>query len=282
MRWDDVRYFLAAARAGSLAAAARSLDIEHSTVGRRIAALEETIGAPLVLRNPDGLALTALGRRLVPLAEDAERAIRAAGALAVGAHTRVRLAVPSGMSQLLVRGLAELRRAQPDLTLEITSGSRAVDLVRGEADLAVRAGAVTEPELVGKKLADVALALYASRSYLARHAPIDPDALAGHDIVAHDPALAATPAARWLDARIAAANVVLRSREMTDMQAAIASGLGVGVLPCYLGDDALVRLTAPIATMKLTLVYRRESRLARPIRAVADMVTRTLRAARLS
>jgi len=274
--WDDLRYFLAAARAESLAGAARTLGVEHSTIGRRLAGLEHALGAAVVLRNPDGLELTALGRRLLPLAEDVERAMRAVSELASAETARVRLAVPSGMSQLLARGLPRLRARHAEVALEIVSGSRLVDLRRGEADLAIRVGPVTDPDLVVKKLGEVAMAPYAARSYAQRRPlPIDAADLAGHDVIAFDPALAALPGAQWLEARARGAAIVLRSREMTDMLTAVVSGLGVGVLPCYLGDaePELVRLTRqPVAASKLSLAYRREARLARPIRAVAEFV----------
>ena len=274
--WDDLRYFLAAARAGSLAGAARAVGLEHSTIGRRLAGLEHALGAAIVLRNPDGIQLTTLGRRLLPLAEQVERAIAEVHALASAETARVRLAVPSGMTQLLAPGLARLRARHPDVALEILSGSRVVDLKRGEADLAIRVGAVADPELVVKRLGEVATALYAAHGYLQRRPlALDTAELAGHDVVAFDPALATTPSAQWLEARVRGATIVLRSREMTDVLTAITSGLGVGVLPCYLGDaePALARLTRqPVAHSKLSLAYRREARLARPIRAVADFV----------
>lgn len=285
--WDDVRYFLAAARAGSLAGAARALGIEHSTIGRRLSGLERSLGAAAVLRNPDGLQLTTLGRQLLPLAEQVERSVRAVSALASSEKTRVRLATPSGMSQLFVHGLARLRDRHPGLVLEIISGSRLVDLRRGEADLAVRIGPVTDADLVVKKQCELGQAVYAARSYLHRRStPIDIDDLAGHDVVAFEPALAATPAARWLESRSHNATIVLRSREMTDMLIAIVSGLGIGVLPCFMGDaeSDLIRLTRqPVTTTRLSLVYRKEARIARPIRVVAELVTTSLQqhAARL-
>jgi DNA-binding transcriptional LysR family regulator len=135
---------------------------------------------------------------------------------------------------------------------------------------------VTDPDLVVKKLGEVAMAPYAAHSYVQRRPlPIDTAALAGHDVIAFDPALAALPGAQWLESRAAGATIVLRSREMTDMLTAVVSGLGVGVLPCYLGDAEaeLVRLSRqPVAASKLSLAYRREARLARPIRAVAEFV----------
>jgi DNA-binding transcriptional LysR family regulator len=280
LEWDDLRYFLAAARAGSLAGAARSVGTEHSTIGRRLARLERTLGAALVLRNPDGLQLTALGRQLLPRAEAVERAVQAVRALASTEQARVRLAVPSGMSQLLAQGLPRLRARHADIALEIVSGSRVVDLKRGEADLAVRVGPVTDPELVVKRVGELAMALYAAKDYLRRRAaPVDVADLAGHDVIAFDPALAAQPAAQWLEARARRATIVLRSREMVDMLTAVISGLGLAVLPCYMGDvePGLTRLTrSPVATIKLSLAYRREARLARPVRAVADFVVATL------
>ena len=285
--WDDVRYFLAAARARSLAGAARMLGTEHSTIGRRLTGLERSLGAAVVLRNPDGLQLTAVGRQLLPLAEDIERSARAVSALASSEKARVRLAVPSGMSRLFVHGLARWRDRHPDVVLEIISGSRLVDLQRGEADLAVRVGPVTDAELVVKKLCELGQALYAARSYLRRRPmPTGMTDLAGHDVVAFDPALAATPGAQWLEAHSHDATIVLRSREMTDMLIAIVSGVGVGVLPCFMGDaeSDLTRLTRqPVATTRLSLVYRKEARIARPIRLVAELVVTSLQqhAARL-
>lgn len=279
--WDDLRYFLAAATAGSLAGAARSLGTEHSTIGRRLTKLEQVLGGAVVLRNPDGLELTALGRELLPLADQAARAVRAVSSLAGAPATRVRLAVPSGMSQLFATGLVELRAREPGLVLELISGSRAVDLSRGEADLALRVGPVSDVDLVVRKVGDIGLALYAARAYLARRpCKLDPADLAGHDIVASDAALAGSPGARWLDSRVRDASIVMRSREMTDMLAAAAGGLGLAVLPCFLGDDhpSLARLTrAPVATSRLSLVSRREAKLARPVRAVADFVAGSMR-----
>jgi DNA-binding transcriptional LysR family regulator len=274
--WDDLRYFLAAARAGSLAGAARSLRVEHSTVGRRLTHLEQVLGGAVVLRNPDGLQLTALGRRLLPSLEEAERAVATASTLATAERTRVRLAVPSGMSALLADKLPVLRARHPQLALELLSGSRIVDVRRGEADLALRIGAPTDPDIVVRPVGSVASALYGARHYLrGRHAKVDVEDLSGHEVIAFDPALTTVPAASWLEARCGDAEIVLRSREMTDALIAVASGLGLGVLPCFLGDEhpALVRLTPqPVALSRLALVYRREAKLRGPLRAVADFV----------
>ena len=233
--WDDLRYFVQAARTKTLAGAARALGVEHTTIGRRLTALERALGAQLFIRGPDGLRLTPLAERVLPLVEDVERAVRAVQERVASDKMRVRLAVPSGFTPLITARLAELHQDHPDVTLELLSGSRPVDLKKGEAELALRIGPVTDQDLVAQNMGEVGLSLYAADAYLARRpAPIDPRQLAGHEIIGYDQSLAALPGAKWLDTHGAQASVVLRCREMTDMLAAASTGLGLAVLPCML------------------------------------------------
>ena len=279
--WDDLRYFLRAVEARTLAGAARATGVEHTTIGRRLTALERSLGAPLFLRGPDGLQLTPLGEKVAPLVEDVERAVLAVCDLVASQKARVRLAVPSGFTKLFADRLAQLRADHPDLSLELVSGARAADLKKGEADLAIRSGPVADQELVVRKLCESGWSLYASEAYLARRpAPVDLDDLAGHELIGFDTALAAVPAAKWLERRAAVATMALRSREMTDMVTAAASGVGLAVLPCLLGDaePSLRRLTPQVvATSTLSLVYRREARLSDGVRAVIRFVVELMR-----
>src|SRR5688572_10842605 len=182
--WDDLRYFLEAARAQTLAGAARKLGIEHTTIGRRLAALERSLGAALVLRGPDGLRLTPLGERLLPIAEQIERTVHSLRDLAEQGVSRVRLAVPSGFARLFAAGLAALRAQHPDLMLEIVSGARIVDLEQSEADLAVRGAPIDDGELIARRLCSLGWSLYAAPSYLERRAaPASLDDLSGHDLI---------------------------------------------------------------------------------------------------
>ncbi len=280
--WDDLRYFLRAVREKTLAGAARAMGVEHTTIGRRLTALERSLGAPVVLRGPDGLRPTPLGGRLIPLAEEVERAVSAVRDLAAAQRGRVRLAVPSGFTSLFTAGLAQLCTDHPGLSLELVSGSRPVDLKKGEADLAIRSGPVVDKELVARKLCESGFSLYAAEAYLSRRsAPSDPNDLAGHDVIAYDPSLAAVPAARWIEERAANATIVLRSREMTDMLAAACGGAGLAVLPCMLGDSepGLRRLTPQVlARRPLSLIYRREAKLSKHVRAVIGFVVDVLHA----
>lgn len=279
--WDDLRYFLRATQARTLAGAARAMRVEHTTVGRRLSALERSLGAPLVLRGPDGLQLTPLGERALPLVEEVERAVAKVRALVASQKSRVRLAAPSGFTRLFTEGLARLRVKHPELSLEIISGSRPVDLKKGEADIALRSGRVADDDLVARKLGVSGWSLYASDAYLARKpGPIDPDDLRDHDVIGYDLSLSGVPAAKWIEERATKARIVLRSREMTDMLAAVVSGAGLAVIPCSLGDaePTLRRLTPKVvATRDIFLVYPREARLSDEVRAVIQFVVDVMR-----
>jgi DNA-binding transcriptional LysR family regulator len=279
--WDDLRYFLRAVQAGTLAGAARAAGVEHSTIGRRLSALERSLGAPLVLRGPDGLTLTALGEEVAPLAEEVERAVVAVRERVVSRRERVRLAVPSGFTGFFAERIAQLRAERPKLSVEILSGARAVDLRRGEADLAIRVGPVTDEDLVMRKLCDVGWSLYASKTYLARRpAAVDPADLTGHEVIVYEGSLAGLPAAKWMEEHAARATIALRIRETAEMLTATVAGVGLAVLPCYLADAerTLVRLTpAVLATRNASLVYRREARLSAPVRAVIRFVMEVMR-----
>jgi DNA-binding transcriptional LysR family regulator len=290
LNWNDLRFFLLAVQARTLAGAARAAGVQHTTIGRRLSALERALGAPLFLRRPEGLSLTPLGERLLPLAQKAGADMEAVRDLARSLRNRVRLALPSGFIALFADDLAELTRAHPELSLETLSSAQPANLQRGEADLALRIGPIDDPDLIARPLGEVGSSLYASSRYLQEHpSPVGVlgEDLAGHHIIAFGASLSSLPAAVWLEAHGTHAVVVLRTNEVVTMLEAAASGAGVAVLPCMLGDadSRLVRLTdRVVARRELSLVYRREQRGNRPVRTVADFLVSTLqaRAARLS
>jgi DNA-binding transcriptional LysR family regulator len=272
--WDDLRYLLAAARAGTLAGAARSMGVEHTTIGRRLTALERALGGSLVLRKPDGLALTAMGSRVLEAAEQVEHAIAQVWAVADEAQTRVRLAVPSGLSNLFTAELHTLRAMKPPVVLELVSGAQNVDLKKGDCDLALRLGPITDSDLVARKVGEVAWCLYAAPAYLARH-PVLERSLAGHHFIGYVAALADTPPAQWLEAQATRGAIVMRSREMVDMVSAAQSGAGLALLPSHLGDAAtdLCRVFPDVwVTRELWLAYRREARTSSAFKRVTGFV----------
>jgi DNA-binding transcriptional LysR family regulator len=169
--WDDLRFFLLAAQAGTLAGAARASGVQHTTIGRRLAALERSLGTSLFLRGPEGLTLTPLGEQLLPLAQKVERDVKALSAFVAARRNIVRLALPSGFVTLFAEDLAQLAQEHPELTLETVSGSQLADLQRGDADLALRIGPIQDQDLVARSLGDVGSSLYASPHYLRDHPP---------------------------------------------------------------------------------------------------------------
>ena len=279
--WDDLRHFLAAIRAGTLAGAARALGVKHSTIGRRLTELERALGGALFARRPDGLRLTLLGEKLVPLAQEVERATQALQSQAKSETSTVRLAVPSGFVPQFTPHLERLRGNHPEISLEFLSGSRKVDLNKGEADLALRVGAAGDENLVVRKVGEVGWSLYASPEYLARHkAPVDPRRLAGHQVLGFDKSLAGLPGAQWLAEHGKGATIALLHRELADMAAAAVGGAGLALLPCVFAEDypRLKRLTPEVlGRQPLSLVYRREAKLSKPVEIVAGFVVQVMR-----
>jgi DNA-binding transcriptional LysR family regulator len=279
--WNDFRYFLAAVRARTLAGAARALEVEHSTIGRRLTALEQAIGSALVTRNPEGLLLTTTGEKLVPIAEEIERAVQTAREVVTANKARVRLATPSGFGRVLLPHLNAFQAQHPGVTIELLGGSRMLDLKKGEADVAIRQGPSEDEELITKRIGDVQWSLFASDAYLLRHPPpLDPRQLDGHDVLGFEDRLAAVPGARWMAEHGSGANMVMRCRELADMLSGCAAGLGLAVLPVMAAalEPSLRRLTDEVlGSSGLWIVYRKEVLLAEPVRAVIDFAARVVR-----
>lgn len=281
INWEDLRYFLLAAEARTLAGAARAGGVQHTTIGRRLTTLEHALGVPLFLRGPDGLILTPMGEAVLPLAQKAEREIQALHELVSSRRHRVRLALPSGFVAVFAEDLKLLAEQHPDLVLETISSGQIADLQRGDADLALRIGPIQDQDLVARSLGDVGSSLYASPRYLQNHpTPVDLSNLRGHSVVAFGTDLSTLPAARWLEERTDQVKVVLRTNEIVAMLEAAVSGAGLAMLPCMIADadPRLVRITPDVLARRgLSLVYRRELRSGREVRIVANFLIKALR-----
>lgn len=241
MQWDDVRVFLALLRAKNLADAAARLGVDRSTASRRLAALEEAVGATLFTRTREGLRPTAAVERLRAHAERME-AEAAALAHAAAAHERrakglVRVATTEALAAFLVaEGLLSVREHHPELFVELLGGNRPVDLTRGEADLALRLVPLKEAELRVRAIAKLGIGLYASPSYVrARGVVRSAGALAGHDVLIPSGELASLPEAKWLASR-PDVRVVFRTSSMGALLAAAIAGLGIAPLSLPWGD----------------------------------------------
>lgn len=187
--WTDLRFFLELARAGTLSGASRRLDVEHTTVARRIDRLETQLGATLFDRSREGYELTEVGLALLPHAEAMEGAALAAaeqiGGAEVAAHGVVRLGVPEVFGVKVVAPLlVGLLEQHPDLQIDLLALPRFANLANREADLGVMLDPPTTGRYVVTRLASFRFYLYASPGYLARHPPIRQQAdLARHDFV---------------------------------------------------------------------------------------------------
>jgi DNA-binding transcriptional LysR family regulator len=188
--WDDLRYFLAVQRARTLAGASAQLGINATTVGRRLTALEERIGARLFDRTPNGYLLTAAGQDLVERAERMENEALAAERTVVGADQRrggvVRVNVTEMLATRFVTPrLARFHDEHPEITLELNCTHRSVHLGRREADIALRLARPHEENVVTRQLGKIPLCLYAARSYVDTWgAPADAEqSLRGHRLL---------------------------------------------------------------------------------------------------
>lgn len=278
--WNDFRYFLAIARSGSLAGAGRELGVEHTTVGRRLAALETELGTRLFLRGPDGLVATDAGRAILPLAQEIEARFEAIDRRLSGGDDRVegtvRFSISEAFTGYFVKHFGSLRERHPNLTVQISSGNRSADLMRGEADLAVRAREVTEPDLLARKVAVAGWSLYAAPDYVARKgAPSEPEDLGGHDVIGFDESLANTPGGLWLGAHAQGANIVMRGNSIVAAINATICGMGISAVPCFFAESEprLRRLTPRVLGGRdiFLVVHPDMAKVAR-VRAVMDFV----------
>ena len=237
MNWDDLRIAAAIGRAGTLAAAARRLGIDQTTVARRLRALEDALGTPLFERGEGGWQPTAPGSEVLARAwrmeEDAADITRIADAGARSVSGRVHLtSVGPIVADYLAPRLASLMITYPALDVDLIARNDNLSLARREADIALRLGRPADGDFLIRKLADVGFAVYAPAD-----TPIDPVAW-----VAYGEDLDHTPEMRWLAARLngpagnTAARIRLRCDSLRGLTRAIAAGIGCGVLPCFIGD----------------------------------------------
>jgi len=191
MDWDDLKLFLAVARAESLSGAGKALRVDPATVGRRIARLEEGLGARLFSKSPQGYALTEEGARILGHAERAELAVTGATeelrGHAQGLTGQIRIGAPDGCANyLLPQVLARICDANPGLEVQIVALPRVFNLSKREADMAIAVSRPSTGRLTVQKLTDYSLSLAAARDYLAAHPPITrPEDLRDHRIIGY-------------------------------------------------------------------------------------------------
>lgn len=285
-QWDDVRFFLAVARTGSLSGAARILRVGHVTVGRRISALERRLAAKLLSRTPEGFMVTAAGQAILTQCGAMESAALDLERVAAGRDTHtagtVRVTTTEALAHLvLAPAIAAVRRSHPQLQVDLSVGVRTVDIARREADLAVRFARPSAPELVCRKLGEVAFSLYASRRYLTRcGAPKRGSGLAGHDLITFT-GMPAASSPFFLGESLEGARIALRCDSPLVQLRAAARDVGMAELACVLGDESnqVTRVwpDEPPALRTAWLVMHQDLRRSARIRVVATAIGEAFR-----
>lgn len=283
--WEDIRLFLAVARGGSLSAGARLLRTDQSTVSRRLATLEASLGRLLFERTSRSVRMTPHADALLPWAERVEEAVRAMedGARRTEDEVRgtVRIALTEGLAQHVVvpRVLPMLMEKHPLLQLELITGDDAKDLAGHEADIALRFFQTPRGELVGRRVATLELAVIGAKSQAKKLARLSPQALPWVSYVRDFE----VPEARWLEA-LGVTRTRLQCSSVETQLAAVRAGLGVALAPRAITTvtPGLVALELkgipPLPRLELFVVTRSAIRKVPRIAAVFDALVSTLSA----
>ncbi len=285
MNWDDVRIFLAVARAGQILGAAKRLELNHATVSRRIASLEEALKAKLFRRLTTGSELTPAGERFYAVAERMEADMIAARAEIADEGEditgTVRIGAPDGFGVVfLAPRLGELTRQHRQLKIQLVPVPRSFSLSRREADIAITVERPTEGRLVAAKLVDYTLGLYASKAYVAEHGmPAERADLARHRLIGYVPDLVINPTLDYAAEFSADWDASFAISSALGQVEAVRSGAGIGILHTYIARAAadLVQVASiPTIRRSYWLVYHESVRSVRRIQAVAGFIAKAV------
>lgn len=268
--WNDLRYFLAVTAAGSLSAAARSLGVEHTTVSRRIEALEGILGLRLFDRFARGWSLTDAGRALLPQAQRIEEEIHTLLRQASGAGSDfgiVRISAPPAIAaHWITPRLSALRAQLAGIQIELGAEPARVDLSRREADIAIRFRRPQTPDLAVRVVATVQYYLCAAPEYLASRKSEE------WEFIGYDESLATTPQQAWLNAFAAGRPFAFSSNDLNSIAAAVRFGAGIAVLPDYLAAGLIIPAINCPVQRDLWMVIHDDVRKSPRVRRTADLL----------
>ncbi len=280
--WELYRSFLAVLREGSLSGAARALRLTQPTVGRHIKALETSVGMPLFTRAQDGLRPTDAARAAEPhaqaMAAAAETLLRTISGSAAQPRTVVRIAASEIVAaEILPPILTEFRAIQPGIIIELSASDRTEDLLRREADIAVRMARPKQMGLVARQIGNVGLGFHAHRRYLDKHGkPGSLQQLKRHVLVGFDRETAAVRSLRQLGIGFRRQDFALRTDNHLAQFAAVRAGFGIGICQTALArrDPALVHLLSNQFSLNLDMwiAMHEDLRASPPMRAVFDQL----------
>ena len=254
MNWNDLRFFVEVARAGSLSGAARALGSDHATVSRHVASLEHAAGRKLFHRSATGYHLTTAGAALVPVAEEMEsaalRAAEAIGRPEAGLSGRVRIATPDGFgNHFLARHVGRLAASYPRLAIELVIVPQIMSLPRGEGDMIVDLAPPVRGRFRSEKLTDYELGMFTTRAYLATAGAIATrNDLRGQRLIGYVDDLIFTRELDYLNEVLPGLRATLQTTSLQAQMTAALDGSGLCVLPLFVARDhsSLVRLLPEI------------------------------------
>ncbi|OQM74564.1 LysR family transcriptional regulator [Manganibacter manganicus] len=285
MNWDDVRIFLAVARAGQILGAARRLELNHATVSRRIASLEEALRTKLFRRLTTGSELTAAGARFLEIAERMEADMIAARSAVAGdgedISGTVRIGAPDGFGvAFLATRLGQLTAQHRELTIQLVPVPRSFSLSRREADIVITVERPTEGRLVAGKLVDYTLGLFASRAYAESHGlPQSAADLSSHTLIGYVPDLIVSPSLDYAAEFSPDWHSTFAISSALGQAEAVRAGAGIGILHTFVARTMPELIPVEIVTpirRAYWLVYHESVRPLRRVQTVASFIASTV------
>ncbi|MGS2717601.1 LysR family transcriptional regulator [Eionea flava] len=250
MNWDDLRFFLALSREKTVSGAGRVLSVKHTTVARRIAALEQQMGSRLFDRLPSGYAMTQVAENLYKHALAVEEVIQLADREVFGMDAQLSgtlklTASHNAFSRLVIPQLSQFTSHYPDINLELLTSTGLADLASRQADIALRFSPQPPDYLVGKKVVSMQHGIYASADYLNQHREQDKLILWEQERTLPE----------WAIQHFSGAMAMVRTTEITTMLSLVKQGFGIARLPCYIADTELElrRINVPLPSSEWAL-----------------------------
>ena len=282
MNWDDIRIFLAVARSGQILGAAKRLGLNHTTVARRLTALETALSTTLIERRTNGSTLTQAGEEFLLAAERMEAEMLSAraqvGDADVAVSGTVRVGAPDrfGVNFLSPR-LARLTRQYPDLTIQLVPVPRSFSLSRREADIAITVDRPDQGRLVARRLVDYTLGLYAHRSYLDTHGmPESVEELGRHRLIGYVEDLVVNRSLAYAQEISRDWKPAFEVSSSLGQVEAVRAGGGIGILHAFIAradPDLVAVLTERVIRRAYWLSYHESARTLRRVTAVSALIS---------
>jgi molybdate transport repressor ModE-like protein len=274
---EDLRLLAALQIAGSLAGAARSLDLNHASAWRRLGALEARLGVRLFERDRSGYTATPAGEAAIAMAGRVLVELDETSRRLIGHDVRpsgtVRVTTTEALLAFIAPVLKQLHQTHPGVLVEVAIANAFFTLTRRDADIALRPAEAAPEGLVARRLGTIAAALYAAPEYLADRHDGDPMEM---DWLAPDDSLSHLRSARWIAKHVRPERIIHRANSLAALREAARAGLGVAALPCFMAgvETGLHRLAPPIAAManNLWLITHPDLRRMPRVRGVMDAI----------